>query len=531
MEPSLGDGSGRRVAAAYALLCAIALAPVLAFDYPVVVDHPNHLARLYVLASPPGSALNQVYQPAWAIIPNVALDVLAVGLDAWLTPEAILKLASLLGLGGVLLGVGLLQRRVTGELSPSIWLATLPVFNIATSMGYLNFLLGLAVVLHATWLWLVLGERPLWVRALVFNALGAVLFFCHISALALFGLIAFSIELFHSRRNGGLGPAGLLRLARDLSVLFLVPFLLVLLAERPEQIASIRYAGKVRTLIAATYVANRAAFLLVSVAFGLLLYSLLRRRLLFVAPAMRPTLVVLALATALLPSNVGAAIDVDSRVLVCLVFLFIASSRMLGSTPRRVVALGLTVLAVVAARSLLLSAQWSTWSQEIAEFRRTLAQIEPGAAVLAAGWPPGERKCDEALPEPANAFWHLPSFAVVDRNAFVPLVFTGRGMQPIRATAPYQPLDVGASIPVPLELLELAAQPEQGDRLAEILDEERFPGYFVDWPRHFDYVVFLHQGCRRPIVPEHLIELSDGSFFTLYQVLPGSGRRMAARPG
>jgi hypothetical protein len=530
VEPRPVPGSGRRIAASYAILCALALAPILAFDYPGIVDHPNHLARLYVLSSSPDSTLHQVYQPAWAIIPNVALDSLGVVLHPWLSPVAVLKLATLLGLGGVLLGVALLQRRVLGELNPLVWLASVPIFNIATSMGYVNYILGLAVVLHATWLWLVLGERPLWVRALVFNLLGAVLFFCHISALGLFGLIALSWDLGRLRREGGLGVAGLLRLAGSLGALFALPLLLVLLAERPEQIARFHYYGKARILMAATYVPNRPAFLLVSVASGLLVYDLLRKRLLLVAPAMRPTLWLLALMTVLLPSNVSSAIDVDTRVLVCMVFLCIASTRIVNPRRRRVVALGLILLSVVSARSILLSVQWRARSQEIEAFRADIAQIEPGAAVLAAGWPPGGARCAEALPEPVQLFWHLPSFAVVDRGAFVPLVFTGRGMQPIRATQRYRPLDAGSGIPVPPELLDMAAQPEPSDRLRQLLDEKQIPGYFVDWPHRFDYLVFLHQGCRSPIEPGHLLELSDGSFYTLYRVLPGSGRLLAGGP-
>ncbi len=536
MESTAIPQSGHRVIAAYLVLCAISLAPILVFDHPPIVDHPNHLARLYVLQSPSGSPLDQIYAPAWGLIPNVGIDALGVVFHPWLSPEAILKLIAILGMGGVLLAVALLQRRILGAVNPSLWLATLPIFNIATTMGYLNYFLGLAVALLGFQLWLVLEERSLWLKLLVFNTIGAILFFCHVSALAVFGVVVFSYDLSRLLRAGSSDPASLLVFVGKLGAVFALPCFLVLLAERPEHIASIDYRGKGRVLMAATYVANWPSFLVVSIAFFLACYELLRSRLLFVAPAMRATLVLLGLATLLLPSHLSLAIDVDSRVFVGLVFLLIASTRIVNPRPRRTAALLVVLFAVVSLRSLLIADQWRAWSDEVAAFRRAIAAIEPGAALLVAGWPPeaAELECAEVRSEPSSVFWHVPSFAVVDRAAFVPLLFTGKGAQPIRATRPYLPLDVEAGTPVPLNLLELAARPELADRLRRALEQEQIPGYFLDWPWHFDYLVFLHQGCPRPILPEHLTGLTDGSFYSLYRIRPGSGRvqggRLESRP-
>ncbi|MGH6691370.1 MAG: hypothetical protein ACREF4_11925, partial [Gammaproteobacteria bacterium] len=388
MESTAIPQNGHRVIAAYLVLCAISLAPILAFDYPPIVDHPNHLARLYVLQSPAGSALGRVYEPAWGLIPNVAIDVLGVVLHPWLSPEAILKLIAMLGMGGVLLAVALLQRRILGAVNPFLWLATLPIFNIATTMGYLNYFLGVAVALLGFLLWLVLEERSAWLKVIAFNAIGAILFFCHVSALAVFGVIVFSYDLSRLLRAGSTDPARLLAFAGKLVAVFALPCTLVLLAERPDHIASIDYGGKGRVLMAATYVANWPVFLVASAAFFLACYELLRSRLLSVAPALRVALVLLALATLLLPSHVSLAIDVDSRVLVALVFLLIASTRIVDPTPRRTAALALILLAVVSVRSLLIADQWRAWSGEVAAFRETIAAIEPGAALLVAGWPP-----------------------------------------------------------------------------------------------------------------------------------------------
>ena len=108
----------RTVVGVYLVLAAIALAPLLIFENPPFTDHPNHLARLHVLVADGESPLARVYEPAWALIPNIALDAFVVAVHPWLTPEAALQWAAVGALGGLLLGVALLQRRLFGAVDP-----------------------------------------------------------------------------------------------------------------------------------------------------------------------------------------------------------------------------------------------------------------------------------------------------------------------------------------------------------------------------------------------------------------------------
>src|SRR5580692_11690631 len=58
------------------VLCLVLLAPLTLADVPPLLDYPNHLSRLFVLASLPGDpVLARFYMPHWAIIPNLALDL------------------------------------------------------------------------------------------------------------------------------------------------------------------------------------------------------------------------------------------------------------------------------------------------------------------------------------------------------------------------------------------------------------------------------------------------------------------------
>ena len=60
-----------------AILATGLSAPFLVTEIPPVLDYPNHLARAYLLAfGPSDPVLSHIYVPQWAIIPNLALDLL-----------------------------------------------------------------------------------------------------------------------------------------------------------------------------------------------------------------------------------------------------------------------------------------------------------------------------------------------------------------------------------------------------------------------------------------------------------------------
>src|ERR1700749_2260781 len=59
-------------------LCLMLLFPLFAVDVPPLLDYPNHLARVFVLASlPQDTVLATYYAANWSVIPNLALDLIA----------------------------------------------------------------------------------------------------------------------------------------------------------------------------------------------------------------------------------------------------------------------------------------------------------------------------------------------------------------------------------------------------------------------------------------------------------------------
>ncbi|OGA30808.1 MAG: hypothetical protein A3G80_03875 [Betaproteobacteria bacterium RIFCSPLOWO2_12_FULL_62_13b] len=62
---------------AYAALLVVALAPMWLATIPPLGDYPNHLARMHILVNAQDSELlSRFYQVHWAVIPNLAMDLL-----------------------------------------------------------------------------------------------------------------------------------------------------------------------------------------------------------------------------------------------------------------------------------------------------------------------------------------------------------------------------------------------------------------------------------------------------------------------
>src|ERR1051326_7120421 len=89
-------------------LSAALLAPLLIADVPPVLDYPNHLARLVLLAAGPHDpVMGRIFTPNWDIIPNLAGDL--IGLE-------LLRLMPIHVVGRCLLG-GVLLLNLAGVLA------------------------------------------------------------------------------------------------------------------------------------------------------------------------------------------------------------------------------------------------------------------------------------------------------------------------------------------------------------------------------------------------------------------------------
>ncbi|HEX6979282.1 MAG TPA: hypothetical protein VF342_08275 [Alphaproteobacteria bacterium] len=519
MDRSNESGAARAfggVDALYAVLCVASVVPLLAFEHPRIVDFANHWARLHVACRADDPVFGAMYEVRFGLIPNLISDLINIALCDIVSPRDVLLGTLVVAHIGILLVLYGVQRRLWGRAQATLTLAPLLMFNAASSMGYVNYVFGLFVALVLVYLVLARPDRPLASFLLLTNLFGAFIFLCHAFALAFIGV--FILAHVYDKRAAGL-PMRRRLLATVLvtAAAFALPAALVLLAEPSASEFRIDYLDKVRALVAPTLAASPVADVAITAAVACLAFYLWKSRATMIAPAVRLPLAALAATVLVVPAALFDAVDIDARIAAGLALLLVASVGVTGPD-RRVGTVVMTAACVLlAARMLAIWKDGTAFDRHVAEFRSSLSVVPARAAVLSV-YPDDPTDACDGLLEARQPYWHLASFATIDRAAFNPLNFTGRGMQPMQASAAYAHIDVAASTPVPVTLLEMSGRPERRSAIERVFRKYDVSTYFVGWPAHFDYVVHYHFGCPERLLPHLLSEVAEGSFFTIYAV-------------
>ena len=411
-----------RLGLLYFALVAATLLPIMIWPIPRSWDLVNHWARLTLYGMSPGDPLAALYGVKLTLIPNLGLDLVYLGLSPMLSPESVVRLAWVASIALPAWGAWRLSKALFGAPQPVVLLAPALSYNLVTTLGLVNFALGMALAIHALAWWLTIDRRRLWTRLAAFNGLSALLFLCHIAAYAAFCVI---VGLFEAtpRRNESwrawLGRVWSTPLYVGLGAvlwLFTAPF-------------ESRFSGpgmKIASLAAPMLDDGLWAGILETTALAIILAAGLQRRSLSLAPAMRWLLAGLLVVIATLPSARGAADFIDARLAVVFAYLAIASL----AGPRSVAAtrwLAAIAVAIALARVAAAAPNWAEYARQADNLRQEIRAIAPGSRVLVA-----EPPTSDCPPSNAEDYLRgLTPFVVIDRRALVSTLFTGRGMQPV----------------------------------------------------------------------------------------------------
>lgn len=512
----------------YTILTLAALSPVFAVDVPPLVDLPNHLARLHILSGIEDSAaLRDNYQVRWGVMPNLAMDLLLLPLAAVAPIELLSRLfvaaTMLLTIGGTLL----LHRTLHGRLGFSAVAVYVVLYNQVFAWGFLNNLFGLSMAMLAFAGWIALRDKPWRFRLPLFAALTIVLFFSHLVALGLYGILVGGYEFSRGipgfRQNWR--PA--IRIWLLGAAQFIPSALLLVLTVPPPPETTIVFYGtifdKIRAILSPfmMYIGTVDSAILGFVLFVAIMAGLSRQFRIARGMAL-PLLVLVVLAMAMplwVNGRYGGIWAMDLRMFTFAAFIAVASLRFEWES--RQFAAGVVAACVVmfGVRLVEIHADWRVYDRQVREYRQAALLIEPGSSILQSQTTP------EAPETAPNAFgpvyWHLATYSVIDRDAFVPTVFTDPTKQPVGASAARAIIDTPfGNLPDAAELVAGADIAVRGKTPRTDLDGTR--RYWTDWPHRFDYVVAL-SGAGLPanlgplLEPEH-----EGSFFVIYRVIPGS---------
>lgn len=425
---------------ALAGVCVALVAPLAVIDVPPLGDYPNHLARIFVLSRLPGDAeLGRFYAPHWAVLPNLAVDLIGLPLvrilPVHLAGRILIALSVLLPVLGAVAYSGA-ARQVASAEEPhhrerDWWVlgVGLVAYHLCELEGFLNFSIsvGLAMMLAAAWLWWR-EARPGLAVGLAFVGAPA-LFVCHLMGLVFFGFLAGGAELHRIGREHFI--ASVLRRGAVLAAVFAVPFALYAMSDLRQLGGDAAFLAPMAKLaeLLSPFV-NYSWPLDVGTAVLVVGLAVWAGSLTGPAAWSFGLLLVVFLAA---PYAWKGTYGLDTRVAIMLGFLLFAGVR----TQARWA--GILLLAVFVVRMGVLTVAWAEYRHEVADVRAALAPVHPGQTVYVA-----EAGLAEApgyhFPELSTGVRsdeHLGALALIERRAWWPFEFDNASQQPIRTLEPY----------------------------------------------------------------------------------------------
>jgi hypothetical protein len=516
------------VLALYLALTGIALYPVLSVAVPPLVDYPNHLARMHVLANwASDPALQQNYVVNWRLLPNMAEDLIVPLLARFMPLYAAGKVFVVLTLLSLLGGTIALRKVVVGRVGFWPVLTFLVLYNEALFWGFLNYLFTAGLAMAAFAGWIAMRARPAFLRIAVFATVAVALYVGHLFGLLIYALLVAGYELWRLRAR----PAPVRRQLGDWAVAgaqFLVPaahFLIWVARNASTDGARTAFgtiADRFDVFAAPVNVGLQAvdeAALLFLIGVWLLFLLSAGVRL---APPLRLPVLIVAVVTLAMPVYLSGVWGTHVRLPVVLACLLIAGAEVTRPAWRAEPFVAAAALFLIVIRTGAIAGEWRGVDRDIAELRQAMAAMAPGARLL-----PVRDDADiqaQRSPFYARQFWHMASLAVIERSVFLPTEFTGHTM--VDAAPALRRIDTPAGDPItPDMLIEDADAATSRFPLGHSL-ERYMRTFWVGWPQNFDYVLeFRFDKLRNPD-PRHLVPLRRGSYFDIYRVSPGREARV-----
>ncbi len=490
----------------FAALLAVQCLPFVIVRVPALLDYPNHLARIFILAHlDRDPILAREYVAAWAPIPDLGFDVIGLAFERamgiwWAGKAALLAAIVLMATGIAALSAALHDGRPR-------WFCLLGFFFIFSqvfSLGFAALVIGFGLAVWGLAVWVRLRERQP-VALLVWSVpFGLVLFFAHLFAFAAYGVVVTCIEIEawlarRHRRAALLRAVGLVVPQAILPVivfLFLSPTALssssTLFGSWPQNV-------RMALLAPIRNYSDAADLLTFAVLAAVIAFGLWSGRL-RIAPPMRLALIVMAVLSLFMPAVIADSDGAQLRLPVVAMLVFAAAGDWSGGSRAAVRWMAAGLVALFCLRTALVANAFMIGSRFAADLDRALA-----------GAPRGARIGSVTLTAPQHhrirpEWAHSVMLQVIAHDAFVPTVFAFKGQQPLRIAAAYRGLSF------PLGQIHQTAT----TRLTAAL--------FAN----LDYVAIINIGLLRQPLPDNLRKIFQANNMAVFRVLHPHA---AAAPG
>lgn len=492
------------------LLCVISillLVPLFVIDILPLHDYPNHLARMHVIRDLGESPmLQRYYEIQWEILPNLAMDILVPPLAQLVPLELAGKLFCAVILLSTVPAVAALHWALHGKVSLWPLAASLFVYNYVFMFGFLNYLAGVNLALAGVALWVRLRNLPPRWSLLLFTGYSTLLFFTHLYALGVYGVIVAGYELsrLHEKEAGQADSwRGVWLVAAGQ---FLLPLGLFVFASPTfgRNLSSVA-ASSVWSKIGALYSVFNSGdpskdgyFFLIAVA-GLITVSVtgwarLDRRL-------RLSVLLLAACFLVMPGSLFGSGYADYRLPWAVLLLGIAGSKWTLSGRRANGVFLALLLGILVARIGQITLAWHSFDEQYSQIESAIEKIPRGSKVFAY-----LLQGEEQNPSYRPPLSHIVTLAVIRCDAFVPTLYAFPGKHPVRLKPAYRLLK------------DRTPRPKQDAGIFKTRSHS--PGYPLGQKvaGRYDYLfVFSRRGVASDMPPFYTL-VAAGKHFELFRI-------------
>jgi hypothetical protein len=499
--------SGTQTAVLFVVLALVASIPLITHPLPPLTDYVNHLARMHVIASIGKDLdLSRFYEIDWQIVPNLMMDIVIPPLVRFMTVYHAGQVFTVLTFLLIISGTVAFNRALFSSWSVLPLVAFPLLYNHVFLVGVMNYMFGIGLALWGLAVWVALRERLWLVRLLVSAGFVLAMFFCHLFAVALYGMGLFAIEVHRlwEQRDRPWGRRIADFVATGLPFLPVVP---LLLKSPTWQLAAENYwdqQGKIDGLIYLIEAYSDIVACLLTAVAAFAIGWAARHRLLRLHSVGWLILAIAGIVYLAMPRVVFATYMADQRLPIAAAFMVIACLHLdlhHRLVRREFLAL---LLALLVVRVIEVDVNWAELSRETLEFRDSVKRIKRGSTVLVAY---ADRSAGDDVHD-ANLV-HAACLAMIERSALVTTAFTVPGKQIMHVRREYaERVDTEDGTPPALDQLMVAATQHSEPQ-----------AYWELWPSRFDYVyvLFTDEDTPNP-APELLTLLHEGERFQLYRV-------------
>ena len=490
----------------FAVLAAASLLPVLLTPIPAMVDYPNHLARMYILSQSGTPDANPYYEVAWALYPNLAMDLLVPRMARLISVENATRLFLLVSQLLIVSGALVLERVVKKRVHFAGFAALLFLYCLPFTWGFVNFEFGLGVALWGIAAYLMVAERA-WPIRFVFNAVFVTaLFASHFFSLGIYGATLGIYELWRARDRKACRDAALRLAMLAIPAAALFGIMQLTAGSIGSEGTNWHLEFKPIWLFRIMNGYNLPVSAASALALMALLYLAAKRGILVLEAAGIWLAIGFTLLYLAIPSTLLGTSFADIRVIPAAALIIPAFCSLSLPSRRWTIAALAAVSGITLANLAVVFVVWLPYRADYAAIILSFHKIDRGSLVLVGGsGDSGDPPFNDLTQYP---MFYAPTLAVHYANAFVPNVFTAVGKQPVQPRAAVRRLAIPYGGPMPISVLVAIAA---GRTSSEI------PPFIRTWYRDYDYLYVLGPSVANPL-PNRLEELDRSARFVLYKI-------------